>query len=197
MAHIAALHQPSSSPASRAAIAGLPRLLVPPSSPSAAAEAEADIASISSKEAADPQPEQPQTSTASSVLSERAKEEAASSSGGARTGPNLQQPQHPAEDGGKGGACISSGRYASCAPDEPCPVCHEGLQPMTEVVEMPCKHCFHEECLLPWFQEVRREQSFGCKLQNMACGFVGLSWQERKLVIHVEQTPEVQGACLM
>ncbi|KAK2080326.1 hypothetical protein QBZ16_000179 [Prototheca wickerhamii] len=41
---------------------------------------------------------------------------------------------------------------ASAAPGEVCTVCHDAFKPGDEVIELPCNHCFHEDCLLPWLQ---------------------------------------------
>jgi hypothetical protein len=34
-------------------------------------------------------------------------------------------------------------------------VCHEDFVAGCEVVQLPCRHCFHEHCLTPWLQQVR------------------------------------------
>ncbi|EFJ40020.1 hypothetical protein VOLCADRAFT_100265 [Volvox carteri f. nagariensis] len=52
-----------------------------------------------------------------------------------------------AEDRGGGGG------YASCQPGELCTVCHDAFEAGGEVVELPCRHCFHEDCIMPWLQE--------------------------------------------
>eukprot|EP00891_Asterochloris_glomerata_P008885 jgi/Astpho2/8885/Aster-05515 len=51
------------------------------------------------------------------------------------------------------GAAHKSSVYAACACDEPCTVCHEAMEAGTEVLEMPCKHCYHEGCITSWLSE--------------------------------------------
>ncbi|KAJ9513772.1 hypothetical protein QJQ45_015515, partial [Haematococcus lacustris] len=60
--------------------------------------------------------------------------------------------------GGITGSAIAEGSskdtvYAACAPDEACTVCHEAMASGTEVVQLPCSHCFHEDCVMPWLGE--------------------------------------------
>lgn len=33
--------------------------------------------------------------------------------------------------------------------DEQCSICHNILN---NCVELPCKHCFHKNCIIPWFK---------------------------------------------
>ena len=33
-------------------------------------------------------------------------------------------------------------------------MCHEAMEAGTEVLEMPCKHCYHEGCITSWLSEV-------------------------------------------
>lgn len=42
--------------------------------------------------------------------------------------------------------------YAACTHGEPCSVCHDELS--DTVVELPCKHCYHEDCIVSWLKEV-------------------------------------------
>ncbi|KAJ9514065.1 hypothetical protein QJQ45_021160 [Haematococcus lacustris] len=60
--------------------------------------------------------------------------------------------------GGITGSAVAEGSskdtvYAACAPDEACTVCHEAMASGTEVVQLPCSHCFHEDCVMPWLGE--------------------------------------------
>eukprot|EP00877_Chromochloris_zofingiensis_P007338 jgi/Chrzof1/2858/Cz12g01140.t1 len=43
--------------------------------------------------------------------------------------------------------------HAHCRPGEACTVCHEEFVTGGQVLELPCQHCFHEDCILPWLQE--------------------------------------------
>lgn len=52
------------------------------------------------------------------------------------------------------GAAAAAIEAAFCTAGEPCTVCHEEFVAGCEVVVLPCRHCFHEACLLPWLSEV-------------------------------------------
>uniref|UniRef100_A0A1D2ACM3 RING-type domain-containing protein n=1 Tax=Auxenochlorella protothecoides TaxID=3075 RepID=A0A1D2ACM3_AUXPR len=41
---------------------------------------------------------------------------------------------------------------AAAAAGEPCSICHETYSPGDEVVELPCDHCFHPDCVMPWLE---------------------------------------------
>ncbi|GAB4814710.1 hypothetical protein N2152v2_001756 [Parachlorella kessleri] len=41
---------------------------------------------------------------------------------------------------------------AAVSEGEPCSVCHDDFKRSEEVVELPCNHCFHEGCLMPWLE---------------------------------------------
>jgi len=43
---------------------------------------------------------------------------------------------------------------AACACGEPCSVCHDGMEEGLEVVELPCHHCYHEDCITAWLKDV-------------------------------------------
>lgn len=45
---------------------------------------------------------------------------------------------------------------------EPCTVCHDTFQAEEQVLQLPCNHCFHEDCIMPWLKEVGR---FACRLR--------------------------------
>lgn len=44
---------------------------------------------------------------------------------------------------------------AACRAGDPCTVCHDEFEGGAEVMQLPCKHCFHQDCLLPWLDTVR------------------------------------------
>ena len=39
-----------------------------------------------------------------------------------------------------------------CKAGDPCSVCHSEFEAEKEVVQLPCEHCFHERCILPWLE---------------------------------------------
>lgn len=45
--------------------------------------------------------------------------------------------------------------YAACYAGEQCSVCHDKYTENEEVLELPCQHCYHEGCILPWLEQVR------------------------------------------
>ncbi len=54
-------------------------------------------------------------------------------------------------------ACADAARAessAACKIGDACTVCHDDFSEGTEVVQLPCKHCFHQDCLLPWLEAV-------------------------------------------
>ncbi|DBB02018.1 TPA: hypothetical protein ACH3X1_000600 [Trebouxia sp. C0004] len=46
-----------------------------------------------------------------------------------------------------------SDQPAACACGEPCSVCHDGMEEGLEVVELPCQHCYHEDCITAWLKD--------------------------------------------
>jgi hypothetical protein len=51
-------------------------------------------------------------------------------------------------------SAVAAAAAAFCSAGEPCTVCHEEFVAGGQVVALPCRHCFHEACLLPWLGEV-------------------------------------------
>lgn len=45
-------------------------------------------------------------------------------------------------------------QHASCSSGDPCSVCQDEFQEGAEVVELPCSHCYHEGCIMPWLETV-------------------------------------------
>lgn len=43
---------------------------------------------------------------------------------------------------------------AACGSGEPCSVCHDSMEEGAEVVELPCQHCYHEDCITAWLKDV-------------------------------------------
>lgn len=40
----------------------------------------------------------------------------------------------------------------TCKAGDPCTVCHTEFEAEGEVLQLPCEHCFHEGCILPWLE---------------------------------------------
>ena len=71
--------------------------------------------------------------------------------------------QGPSAEGGSGAAAPggpATALTASACEGEQCSVCHDEYRPGTVVVELPCGHCYHDDCVLPWLSEVRRGKRF-------------------------------------
>ena len=56
--------------------------------------------------------------------------------------------------GSEGVSNPPSDQPAACACGEPCSVCHDGMEEGLEVIELPCQHCYHEDCITAWLKEV-------------------------------------------
>ena len=41
---------------------------------------------------------------------------------------------------------------STCKAGDPCTVCHSEFEAEGKVVQLPCEHCFHEPCILPWLE---------------------------------------------
>lgn len=39
--------------------------------------------------------------------------------------------------------------------DQQCPVCLKTFVDTDIAVQMPCKHCFHKHCIMPWLEKVK------------------------------------------
>ncbi|KAG1665412.1 hypothetical protein FOA52_005754 [Chlamydomonas sp. UWO 241] len=74
-----------------------------------------------------------------------------SGSGGGQAG-GWQAGGHPPTDGAKDGSTCDD-RFACCSAGEACTVCTESFQSSERVVELPCQHCFHGDCIKPWLAE--------------------------------------------
>lgn len=56
------------------------------------------------------------------------------------------------EDGGEQQQSV---KFASCRCGDPCSVCQDEFKEGAEVVELPCSHCYHETCIMPWLETVK------------------------------------------
>ena len=45
-----------------------------------------------------------------------------------------------------------AGTLAAVSAGQQCAVCHDDFVADAEVVQLPCRHCFHEHCILPWLE---------------------------------------------
>lgn len=50
------------------------------------------------------------------------------------------------------GPNAEGGHFAACEAGDPCTVCHDNYAEDDMVVQLPCKHCFHEDCILAWLE---------------------------------------------
>eukprot|EP00884_Botryococcus_braunii_P022955 jgi/Botrbrau1/9343/Bobra.354_2s0002.1 len=67
--------------------------------------------------------------------------------GAVHTQPDNDAPLQPAEgEVANGGQAVSQHAVVG----EPCTICHDVYDCGHEVVELPCNHCFHEDCIMPW-----------------------------------------------
>lgn len=81
---------------------------------------------------------------------------------------SASQPASPREssaaggDGAAPGADEAAGAYFSIIEaGTACTVCHDEFAGGDEVVELPCQHGFHPDCILPWLREVSKtDKSF-------------------------------------
>ena len=80
-------------------------------------------------------------------MGKRSESESGSSGKACSSNSSEQQQQ-----GGSGSSTAGGGGKLS-VPEEwgaECSVCREAWQGGDEVQQMPCRHCFHVECLAPW-----------------------------------------------
>lgn len=92
--------------------------------------------------------------TAPSVCSAK---QTASEGGRGDAQQGTQQQQQQQQDGQQPGQ--QSGQHAACKAGDACTVCHEECEAGTIVVQLPCSHCFHEDCIMPWLEQVRVQLS--------------------------------------
>jgi hypothetical protein len=57
-------------------------------------------------------------------------------------------------------------------PTTKCPVCTEELVVGDEVQQLPCKHCYHVDCLKPWLKQVKGQGMHPRAQALMVCGSV-------------------------
>lgn len=53
---------------------------------------------------------------------------------------------------------------ACCRAGDTCCVCRNEFTEGTEVVQLPCDHCFDEACIMPWLEMVRPAPSSFCNM---------------------------------
>jgi Ring finger domain len=70
-----------------------------------------------------------------------------------------QQQQQQREVGQQSGQQPT--QHAACKAGDACTVCHEECEAGTIVVQLPCSHCFHEDCIMPWLEQVKEQRSCG------------------------------------
>lgn len=58
---------------------------------------------------------------------------------------------------------------AACACGEPCSVCHDPMEEHTEVLELPCQHCYHEDCITSWLKDVGNAKPMQCCAVSPRC----------------------------
>merc|ERR1711998_381569 len=49
-------------------------------------------------------------------------------------------------------ATLKTFEYQPASPPQDCSVCHEDLAQDDVVIELPCRHLFHQACLAPWLE---------------------------------------------
>eukprot|EP00878_Enallax_costatus_P035234 GHUV01039245.1.p1 GENE.GHUV01039245.1~~GHUV01039245.1.p1 ORF type:complete len:308 (+),score=69.36 GHUV01039245.1:63-986(+) len=136
-----------SRPTSRAALEALPRLVVPNtsanSSDSTSAREQQQIA-LDIQHSIQEQPQQIEALEAQpGILQQQVLQDVADLA---------QQQQHTADLAATVvlSSSISTSVRAFCTAGEPCTICHEEFQAGSEVVQLPCKHCFHEVGCVGW-----------------------------------------------
>ena len=70
---------------------------------------------------------------------------------------------------------------AACACGEPCSVCHDGMEEQSEVVELPCQHCYHEDCITSWLKDVSSQTCARPAAHSTCCA-------EQSLALAVQYT---------
>lgn len=55
-------------------------------------------------------------------------------------------------DGDAAGGAAATVDSAAAHAGDTCTVCHDDYEEGATVVELPCTHCFHEDCIMPWLE---------------------------------------------
>lgn len=69
---------------------------------------------------------------------------------------------------------------AAAAAGEPCSICHEAYGAGDEVVELPCDHCFHPDCVMPWLEAHNTCPVCRLELPAEEGGSAGVSQQQQQ-----------------
>ena len=61
-------------------------------------------------------------------------------------------PEQHAQRSSAGKGANHEPTLAACRSGEACTVCHDEFAAGAEVVQLPCRHCFHDTCIRPWLE---------------------------------------------
>lgn len=137
MGQLMQAYAPRRRPTARAFIEKLPRLPVAPAQPAGAGAGKSSTSGPAG---------QPQAPQSEQLLSQGQQPSTGAQASAAAASAAAAAPAASGDD---------AARYACCAAGDACPVCHEAYAALEQVVELPCQHCYHESCILPWLAEVR------------------------------------------
>ena len=165
LAQLMQQYQPPRRPAARAAIEKLPRLEVPPLPDSGDEEGsedeegaleEGDEACSESDGGLSADEEASRASNGEPPAKRRAGGDGLSPEAPNRHQPPMQQHETDQEEvmNQKKKRGRRGRRFACVSPGEACTICHDCFVSREKVLQLPCEHCFHEDCITPWLKEV-------------------------------------------